>query len=225
MQLTVSDIEGFSLTYKNSAEEQTDILQAYEQHAGNFKLVMCYVMLAEKEDEERIHAIITAAIAAHVVPCYPAFAEYRLGDFDPEEDGVSASLSKRKKTTAKKATKKKAGAAAAAGGGGGGGVDDAAGASSEAALIAMIRQRNSGAAAAGSAMASIIAKYSDADNANSSTTTSAKSSVGGGKQPGQKSKKNKNDNNNSSSSAAATLPTDEEFEAIQKSILKKNSRK
>lgn len=61
--ITTLAIDEFGLRYKGSAEEKGDVLAAYTKHGGNFRKMINVIMLAENEDQERLVAVVDAAIA------------------------------------------------------------------------------------------------------------------------------------------------------------------
>ena len=63
-KLTVAKIEEFSQSYKGSAEEKEDLLEAYGRFKGDMKKVMEVVMFAEDGEEGRLCATIDGLIAA-----------------------------------------------------------------------------------------------------------------------------------------------------------------
>lgn len=56
-------IEKFAKTYRNSSEEQSDIIAAYQKHKGDLDQIFTEVMLADEvEDEKRFVEILETAI-------------------------------------------------------------------------------------------------------------------------------------------------------------------
>ena len=76
-KVTVSAIDKFSEKYKGSEEERSDILRAFQDYGGNFERVMETVMLAEKEDEERIISIINDAITSGEISTTKRFETFK----------------------------------------------------------------------------------------------------------------------------------------------------
>jgi hypothetical protein len=108
-KVTVEDIESFGQLYKGSTgevssdyNEKQDILDAYTQREGRFDHIMESVMLAEEEDEERISAVIVAAIAAGDLASTPAFEKHLLATRtkrERESKGKGKSKGKSKRGT------------------------------------------------------------------------------------------------------------------------------
>ena len=61
-KLTIKQIEKFTTDYKNSEEEELDIINAYNTYNGNFKKMMQVILLSENEDIPRFKKIINQAI-------------------------------------------------------------------------------------------------------------------------------------------------------------------
>ncbi|ETW05771.1 hypothetical protein H310_03455 [Aphanomyces invadans] len=71
--LTENDITSFEATYRGSAEESKDLLEAYKKHKGKWQNILDVVILARDEDIDRFEDIIQAAIDDGSVPLFPAF--------------------------------------------------------------------------------------------------------------------------------------------------------
>ena len=87
-KLTKSSIEDFSAQYKNSEEERNDILEAYRNHGGSFNKIMSNVLLAEKDDEDRVMGILMDAIRSGELKMAPKF-EKRSKNWVPKISVIS----------------------------------------------------------------------------------------------------------------------------------------
>jgi len=72
-KISVDDINLFLKVYKNSTEEQQDLIQSYKKLKGNMKLVLDSVTGAEEEDLPRFIDIINNQIKNGKVENFPAF--------------------------------------------------------------------------------------------------------------------------------------------------------
>jgi DnaJ family protein C protein 9 len=72
-QISRDDIEAFEKKYKGSAEEETDIHEAYENGKGSMAFIIDNVILATADDEDRFRAMLTKAIEAGVLRKHKAF--------------------------------------------------------------------------------------------------------------------------------------------------------
>jgi DnaJ family protein C protein 9 len=73
-KLTEQNLDDFAKQYRHSAEEQTDLQDAYVKHRGNMDAVFDSVPLSNPiEDEERFRQAIETWIASNEVKAFKAF--------------------------------------------------------------------------------------------------------------------------------------------------------
>lgn len=72
--ITTDRIDQLRREYQGSADEKRDVLDAYERSKGDLDRVFEHVMLSEVlEDEDRLRALITAAIESGEAKAWPKF--------------------------------------------------------------------------------------------------------------------------------------------------------
>lgn len=74
-EITEEMIENDKQVYRNSGEEKADVLKYYLEGEGSMQVVMENVLHTTDEDEERLRAMIQAAIDAGEVEAFAAFTK------------------------------------------------------------------------------------------------------------------------------------------------------
>lgn len=100
LKVTEDDIDSFSVTYRGSAEERSDLLRFYGQFGGNMARVFDWLMLSRPElDSHRFRDTIEAAIAAGEVKRlkpYKAWAAKVASTPPPSSDPLAPPPKKKK---------------------------------------------------------------------------------------------------------------------------------
>lgn len=105
-EFCAEDIDDFATRYKNSKDEEEDLINFYEEHAGDLTKILHWIPLSENSDVDRFVGIYEKLIKDKVLKRTKAFKETRNNiEPLPNEEAEAAKATPEKKRDKKRKTK------------------------------------------------------------------------------------------------------------------------
>ena len=101
------DIDDFATRYRNSKDEEEDLIDFYENYEGDLTKILEWIPLSENSDVERFVKTFERLIKAKIIKSYPAFKETKNNVELLEVVVEEVSTKKREKKDSKKKGKSK----------------------------------------------------------------------------------------------------------------------
>ena len=101
-EITKQDFRGFAERYKNSEEEQEDLISFYEEMEGDISTILQCIMCSENEDLPRFIEFYEASIASGDIESTPLFQVSKTNTVQLDDEREEAKAEKNKIKKAKK---------------------------------------------------------------------------------------------------------------------------